>query len=191
MTDPERQHIMDFIINRQLRLESDFEVSRLELKQLRRILLSLIRLARRERSEIRDKFAALTNAQIRSEEALKVLELKTTAKLSALADAQIRTEQHIAAFQAQTTERINALEQSTAAFQIQTTERINALEQSTAAFQSQTIERINALQAFQEQLAASQSQVSQALFNLSEAMIQTNKRIDRLEDTSGDGHGGD
>ena len=143
MTDQERQRQMDFIVEQQARFESSIEVGRQEVAQIRRVLISAIRLARRERSEARAKFEALTDAQIRTNE--------NEEEMNALTDAQIRTE-----------EKMNALTDS----QIRSEELFAA---------------------FQTQVAASQVQVDQALTELSQALIQTNKRIDGSEKSNGEG----
>ena len=140
MTDQERQRQMDFIVEQQARFESSIEVGRQEVAQIRRVLISAIRLARRERSDARAKFEALTDAQIRTDEkfaTLADLNAQSTVKINALTDAQIRSEEQFAAFQAQA--------------------------------------------------AASQRQVDRALSDLSQALIQTNKRIDGSEKSNGDG----
>jgi hypothetical protein len=138
MNDQERQRQMDFIVEQQARFESSIEVGRQEVAQIRRVLISAIRLARRERSDARAKFEALTDAQIRTDEkfaTLADLNAQSTVKINALTDAQIRSEEQFAAFQAQA-----------------------AVSQAQAA--------------------ASQAQVDRALTDLSQALIQTNKRID-------------
>lgn len=154
MTDQERQRQMDFIVQQQARFESSIEVGRQEVAQIRRVLISAIRLARRERSDARAKFEALTDAQIRTDEkfaTLADLNAQSTVKINALTDAQIRSEEQFAAFQAQ-----------------------------AAAFQAQAA-------ASQARAAASQAQVDRALTDLSQALIQTNKRIDGSEKSNGDG----
>jgi hypothetical protein len=125
MTDQERQRQMDFILEQHARFESSIEVGQQELAQIRRVLLSAVRLARRERSETREKFNALT-------------------------DAQIRTEENLVTFRAQTTEHINALKDNLAAFQ---------------------------------------GQVGQALSDVAQSLVQTNRRIDGLDETRGNGDG--
>ena len=137
MTDQERQRQMDFIVEQQARFESSIEVGRQELAQIRRVLISAIRLARRERAEARTRFEALTDAQIRTEERLADSDARSAQKINALTDAQIRSEEQFAAFQAQ--------------------------------------------------VAASQAQVDRALLDLSQALIQTNKRIDGSEKANGEG----
>src|SRR5205807_6778704 len=100
MTEEERQRQMDFLLEQQARfdgnsqklekgfteLQHGFKKSEREMAQLRRVLLSAIRLGRRERSETREKFDALINAQIRTEEGLASFQ-------SRVAEFQSRTEE--------------------------------------------------------------------------------------------------
>ena len=150
MTDQERQRQMDFILEQQARFESDIAVGQRELAQIRRMLISAIRLARRERSDTRAKLDALTDAQIRMDEQLVASEAQFTFKMNALTDAQIRNEGSVAAFRAQTAENVNALK---------------------------------------ENLVAFQGQVGQALSDVAQALGQTNRRIDSLDETRGNGDG--
>jgi ABC-type transporter Mla subunit MlaD len=113
MTNQERQRQMDFILEQQARFESSIQVGREELAQIRRVLISAIRLARRERSESRAKFNALTDAQIRSEEQFAAFQAQ-----SAAFQAQS------AASQAQVSQALSDLSQAV----VQTNRRIDPLE---------------------------------------------------------------
>lgn len=94
MDDQQRQHQMDFMLEQQARHNQ-------EIAQLRRVLLSAIRFGRRERTDLREKF-------------------------SALLDAQIRTEDNLAAFQAETRHGYALLSKSLS----HTIDRVEALEDS-------------------------------------------------------------
>jgi len=98
MTDEEREQLMNFLLEGQARHEVNiqklgesfaeqqrgFKTSERETAQLRRVLHSAIRLGRRERSETREKFNALINAQIRTEESLTAFQSRTEEMLGAL-----------------------------------------------------------------------------------------------------------
>jgi hypothetical protein len=70
MTDQGRQRQMDFIFKQQARFESSIQVGQQELAQIRRMLISDIRQARRDRAEMRTNLAALADAQMRNQQAL-------------------------------------------------------------------------------------------------------------------------
>jgi hypothetical protein len=75
MTDEERQRTMDFILRQQAqfaagmqRLEEADTRASLRLDRLERTLVLMARQFRRERRDLRERMAALVNAQIKSEE---------------------------------------------------------------------------------------------------------------------------
>ena len=115
MTDEEREHLMNFVLEGQARhevniqkIDERFEKSERETAQLRRVLLSAVRLGRRERSETREKFNALINAQIRTEESLAAFQSRTEEILGAL---QLQT--HLLTKSvSKADERIDALEEA-------------------------------------------------------------------------------
>ncbi len=115
MTDEERQRQMDFLVEGQARfdanihkLETGFQRSEHETAQLRRVLLSAIRLGRRERSETREKINTLINAQIRTEEGLAAFQTSTGEILAAF-----KTQTNLLTKSlAKTNERVDALEEA-------------------------------------------------------------------------------
>ena len=99
MDDQQRQRQMDFLLEQQARQAQ-------ETAQLRRVLLSAIRLGRRERTDLRDKFSALLDAQIKTEDNLAAFQLE------------------VRQFQAETRQAVGLLNRSLAS----TLDRVEALE---------------------------------------------------------------
>jgi uncharacterized protein involved in exopolysaccharide biosynthesis len=117
MTPEERQRQMDFLLEHQARHDH-------EIAQIRRILLSGIRIARRDRSDFREKLNALINAQIKSEEDLAAF--------------RIETREGIAAIQAETRQ----FQAETRRFQVETREAVSLLTRSVG----ETIDRVDELE---------------------------------------------
>ena len=67
MTDEERQRTMDFILQQQARFTADMQRSEEQTTTLRRVVVMMARQFRSERSDLRERVAALVNAQIKSE----------------------------------------------------------------------------------------------------------------------------
>src|SRR5437660_5219749 len=121
MTEEERERLMDFLLEQHARFEArsqSFENALQEqqrtsqktdrqIGQLRRILESALRIGQRERRDIRAKFEALIDAQIRNEDNIAAQRLLTEKALKELAQAQTRTEESLL----RTNERIVALEE--------------------------------------------------------------------------------
>ena len=61
---------MDFLLQQQARHDHD-------IAQIRRILLSAIRIGRRDRADFREKLNALINAQIKSEEEVAAFRIES------------------------------------------------------------------------------------------------------------------
>jgi len=84
MDNEERQRQMDFLLEQQARHNR-------EIAQLRRVLLSAIRIGRRERIDIREKFGALVDAQIRTEDNLAAFQAETRQAFGLLTKSLSRT----------------------------------------------------------------------------------------------------
>ena len=110
MDNEERQRQMDFLLEQQARHDH-------EIAQIRRILLSGIRIARRDRSDFREKLNALINAQIRGEEENAAFRIESRENIAAI---QAETRQ----FQAETREAFSLLTKSVA----ETIDRVDDLE---------------------------------------------------------------
>jgi chromosome segregation ATPase len=100
MDDEERQRTMDFILRQQAqftvgmqKLEEQQAQFSGELKSVRRVVVLLARQFRRERGDLRERIAALVDAQIRSEERLS----RSDARLNRLEDITERNSKDIAA----------------------------------------------------------------------------------------------
>ena len=84
MTVEERQHTMDFILQQQAQFaagmqrleEADARASR-RLDRLERTLVMMARRFRRERDDLQERMAALVDAQIRTEDAMRSLTATT------------------------------------------------------------------------------------------------------------------
>jgi hypothetical protein len=84
MNDEERQRTMDFILRQQAQFavgmqrleEADTRASR-RLDRLERTLVLMARRFRRERDDLQERMAALVNAQIRTEDAMRSLTATT------------------------------------------------------------------------------------------------------------------
>src|ERR1043165_4585885 len=94
MDDEERQRTMDFILRQQAqftvgmqKLEEQQAQFSGELKSVRRVVVLLARQFRRERGDLRERIAALVDAQIRSEERLSGSDRSET-PLKAIPDAK-------------------------------------------------------------------------------------------------------
>ncbi len=84
MDDAERQHTMDFILRQQAQTAADMQRNEEEharfnksLKQVRSTLALLAWQFRRERKDLNERMAALVDAQVRTEEALRSLAATT------------------------------------------------------------------------------------------------------------------
>lgn len=109
MNDEERQRQMDFLLQQQATHDR-------EIGQIRRILLSAIRIGRRDRSDFREKLNALINAQIRGEEELAVFGVEWREGIAAI---QAGTRE----FQAETRQTFSRLTKSVA----ETIDRVDEL----------------------------------------------------------------
>lgn len=112
MNDEERQRQMDFLLQQQATHDR-------EIAQIRRILLSAIRIGRRDRSDFREKLNALINAQIRGEEELAAFGVEWREGIAAI-QAETR------GFQAETRRTFSLLTKSVA----ETIDRVDELEDS-------------------------------------------------------------
>lgn len=113
MNAEERQRQMDFLLQQQA--VHDHDIAR-----IRRILISAIRIGRRDRADFREKLNALINAQIRSEE--------ETSKFRA---ENIKFQAETSKFQAETSK-----------FQAETRQALSVLTKSV----SETIDRVDELE---------------------------------------------
>ena len=119
MNDDERQRQMDFLLEQQARHDH-------EIAQIRRILLSGIRIARRDRSDFREKLNALINAQIKSEEELAAFRIESRQGIAAIQAETRQFQAETRQFQAETREAVSLLTRSIA----DTSDRVEKLEDS-------------------------------------------------------------
>jgi ABC-type multidrug transport system fused ATPase/permease subunit len=124
MNNEERQRQMDFLLRHQARHDH-------ELAQIRRILLSAIRIGRRDRTDFREKLNALINAQIKSEEQVAAFRIESHENIAAI---QAETRE----FQAETRE----FQAETRGFQAETRHAFSLLTKSVA----ETIDRVDAIE---------------------------------------------
>ena len=68
MTDEERQRTMDFILRQQAQFAAGMQRNEEQMTTLRRVAVTMARQFRKERSDLRERIAALVDAQVRSEE---------------------------------------------------------------------------------------------------------------------------
>src|SRR3712207_1654918 len=68
MDDAERQRTMDFILRQQALLGASMQRNEEEHARLRRVVVMMARQFRSERKDLRERIAALVDAQIKSEE---------------------------------------------------------------------------------------------------------------------------
>jgi hypothetical protein len=73
MNDEERQRTMDFILRQQAKVSNDIDKSEARIARLERTLKLAIRAGLRERREWRERYAALVDAQVRTEEVVRGL----------------------------------------------------------------------------------------------------------------------
>jgi chromosome segregation ATPase len=82
MDDAERQRTMDFILRQQAQFSAGIQRNEEQMTTFRRVVVMMARQFRKERSDLKERVAALIDAQIKSEE-----------KQSRLADAQVNSEE--------------------------------------------------------------------------------------------------
>ena len=70
MDDAERQSTMDFILRQQAQFAAGMQKSEEQMAALRRVVVMMARQFRSERLDLRERVAALVDAQIKSEEKL-------------------------------------------------------------------------------------------------------------------------
>ena len=68
MTDEERQRTMDFILQQTAQFAAGLQKNEGQMTTLRRVVVLTARQFRNERSDLRERIAALVDAQVRSEE---------------------------------------------------------------------------------------------------------------------------
>ena len=112
MNDEDRQRQMDFLLEQQARHDH-------EIAQIRRILLSGIRMARRDRAESREKLNILVDAQIRNEEGLVAFRNESQQIIAAM---QAETRE----FKSETRQAFSKLTKSV----VDTIDRVDAIEES-------------------------------------------------------------
>jgi hypothetical protein len=126
MNDEDRQRQMDFRLEQQARHDH-------EIAQIRRILLSGIRIARRDRAEFREKLNILVDAQIRNEEGLVAF--------------RNESQQIIAAMQAETREFKSETRQAFSKLTKSVVETIDRVDASKSHAETATIRSSNQIPA--------------------------------------------
>lgn len=119
MNDEERQRQMDFLLQQQANHDR-------EIAQIRRILISGIRIGRRDRSDFREKLNALINAQIRGEEQLVAFRVEWREGIAAIQAETRQFQAETREFQAETRHGFSLLTKSVA----ETIDRVDELEDS-------------------------------------------------------------
>jgi uncharacterized protein involved in exopolysaccharide biosynthesis len=110
---------MDFLLGQQGRHDH-------EIAQIRRILLSGIRIARRDRTDFREKLNALINAQIKSEEELAAFRIETRRGIAAIQAETRQFQAETRQFEADARVAVSLLTTSVA----ETIDRVDDLEDS-------------------------------------------------------------
>lgn len=119
MNHEERQRQMDFLLQQQANHDR-------EIAQIRRILLSAIRIGRRDRSDFREKLNALINAQIKGEEELAAFRVESREGIAKIQAGTQRFQAETQKFQAETRQAFSLLTKSVA----ETIDRVDELEDS-------------------------------------------------------------
>jgi hypothetical protein len=110
VNDEERQRTMDFILSQQAKVSNDIDKSEARIARLERTLKLAIRAGLRERREWRERYAALVDAQVRTEDTLNRL----SAGQERMQEIQERTQvsqERMQEIQAQTQESLRRTEE--------------------------------------------------------------------------------
>jgi hypothetical protein len=124
MNYEERQRQMDFLLQQQANHDR-------EIAQIRRILLSAIRIGRRDRSDFRERLNALINAQIRGEAELAAFRIEWHEGITAIQAETSQFQSETREFQAETRE-----------FQAETRQAFSLLTRAVG----ETIDRVDELE---------------------------------------------
>ena len=131
MNSEERQRQMDFLLQQQANHDR-------EIAQIRRILLSAIRIGRRDRSDFREKINALINAQIKGEEELAAFRVEWREGIAAIQSETREFQAETHRFQAE----LRQFQAATREFQTETRQAFSLLTKSVA----ETIDRVDELE---------------------------------------------
>jgi hypothetical protein len=114
MNDEERQRTMDFMLQQQAKFDAHIAELResdkradIRLTRLENILRGAIRTGLRERREWRERYAALVDAQVRTEDVLDSL----AARQERMQESQERTQESLERMQEQTQESLRRTEE--------------------------------------------------------------------------------